>query len=69
MALSRIDQLKLLLKGVSYLHKPFKRARSAHGSHYSLIDSFLSFGKFIVTSDRTNGFKDIVIIYFGGKDN
>ena len=39
-----------------------------NGSQYSLIDSFLSFSRFIVTSDRTNGFKDIVILYFGGED-
>ena len=39
-----------------------------NGSRYLLIDSFLSFSRFIVTSDRTNGFKDIVILYFGGED-
>jgi hypothetical protein len=39
-----------------------------NGSRYSLIDSFLSFSRFIVTSDRTNGFKDIVILYIAGED-
>jgi hypothetical protein len=39
-----------------------------NGSRYSLIDSFLSFSTFIVTSDRTNGFKDIVILYIAGED-
>lgn len=39
-----------------------------NGSRYSLIDSFLSFSTFIVTSDRTNGFKDIVILYIVGED-
>lgn len=33
-----------------------------NGSQYSLFESFLSFGGLIVTLDRTNVFKDIIII-------
>jgi hypothetical protein len=37
-------------------------------SQYSLIDSFLSYGGLVVTSDRTNGFKDIIINYLIGEN-
>jgi hypothetical protein len=35
-----------------------------NGGRYSVISSFLSFGRFIVTSNRTNGLNDIVLPHF-----
>jgi hypothetical protein len=40
-----------------------------NGSRYSLIDSFLSYGDFIVTPNRTNGLKDILILYSVNSEN
>lgn len=39
------------------------------GDRYTMIDSSLSFGRFIVTSNRTNGFKDIFYPYFIRNEN
>jgi hypothetical protein len=40
-----------------------------NGNRYSVIDSFLSFGNFIFTSNKTNGFKDMVLPYFRPMEN
>ena len=34
------------------------------GRKYVVIDEALSFGRYIVTSHRTNGFKDLIVPYF-----
>jgi hypothetical protein len=38
------------------------------GHKYIAIDESLSFGRYIVTSHKTNGFKDIIVPYFRGMD-
>jgi hypothetical protein len=38
------------------------------GRKYITIDESLSFGRYIITSHRTNGFKDIIVPYFRGMD-
>jgi hypothetical protein len=38
------------------------------GRKYIGIDESLSFGRYIVTSHKTNGFKDIIVPYFRGMD-
>jgi hypothetical protein len=38
------------------------------GRKYIGIDESLSFGRYIVTSHKTNGFKDIIVPYFRGVD-
>ena len=40
-----------------------------NGNRYSVINSFLSFGDYIFTSNKTNGFKDMILPYVRPMEN